>query len=61
MIREFYAVIARDEDDLFVGEVPQLRACYTQGLTLDELLRNIQEVVKMCLEAYSVSDCAMPN
>jgi predicted RNase H-like HicB family nuclease len=54
MPREFYVVIERDEDGMFVGEAPQLRACYSQGRTLDELLQNIQEVVKMCLEELLV-------
>ncbi len=39
--QEFYVLIERDEDGTFVGEVPQLRGCYSQGKTLDELmLRN---------------------
>ena len=50
MKREYYVVIERDEDGFFVGEVPQLRACYTQGRTIDELLENIREVIEMCLE-----------
>jgi predicted RNase H-like HicB family nuclease len=50
MKREFYVLIERDEDGFFVGEVPQLRGCYTQGRTLDELLKNIQEVIELCLE-----------
>ena len=50
MVRDYYVVIERDEDGFFVGEVPQLRACYAQGRTLDELLQNIREVIAMCLE-----------
>ncbi len=49
MKREFYVVIERDEDGVFIGEVPQLRGCYTQGKTLDELMKNIQEVIDLCL------------
>ena len=48
--REFYVVIERDEDGYYVGEVPQLRACYTQGRTLDELMENIREAIELCLE-----------
>ena len=48
--REFYVVIEKDEDGFFVGEVPQLRGCYTQGKTLDELMVNIKEVIELCLE-----------
>ncbi len=50
MKREFYVLIEQDEDGFFVGEVPQLRGCYTQGRTMDELLSNIREVIEMCLE-----------
>lgn len=48
--KEFYVVIERDEDGIYVGEVPQLKACYSQGKTVDELMKNIREVIKMCLE-----------
>ena len=49
-MREFYVVIERDEDGLYIGEVPQLPACYSQGATLDELLQNMKEVILLCLE-----------
>jgi predicted RNase H-like HicB family nuclease len=49
-VREFYVVIERDEDGTYVGEVPQLRACYSQGSTLDELMANIREAIELCLE-----------
>ena len=48
--REFYVIIEKDEDGFFVGEVPQLNACYSQGRTVDELLENIKEVIRLCLE-----------
>jgi len=48
--REFYVVIEKDEDGFFVGEVPQLKCCYTQSKTLDERMTNIKEVIEMCLE-----------
>ena len=43
-------VIEKDEDGFYVGEVPQLRACYTQGRSLDELMEGLKEVIKLCLE-----------
>ncbi len=58
MKREFYVVIERDEDGFYVGQVPGLRACYSQGRTIDELLENIKEVVAMCLEE---TDGPMPE
>jgi len=51
MKREFYVMIEQDEDGLYVGEVPQLKGCYSQGRTLDELMENIREVIALCLEA----------
>ncbi len=50
MKKDLYVVIERDEDGLYVGEVPGLRACYSQGKTIDELLINIKEVIFLCLE-----------
>jgi predicted RNase H-like HicB family nuclease len=50
MNKEFYIFIEKDEDGYFVGEVPQLKACYSQGKTIDELLQNMQEVIAMALE-----------
>lgn len=48
--REFYVIIERDEDRYYVGEVPQLRACYSQGETIEELMENMKEVIELCLE-----------
>jgi predicted RNase H-like HicB family nuclease len=48
--REFYVIIERDEDGYYVGEVPQLKACYSQGKTIDELMANIKEVIELCLQ-----------
>lgn len=48
--REFYVIIERDEDGCYVGEVPRLRAWYSRGGTLDELVVNIGEVIELCLE-----------
>jgi predicted RNase H-like HicB family nuclease len=56
MKREFYVVIEQDEDGIFVGEVPQLPGCYTQGHTLDELMNNIREVIELCLEELTENE-----
>jgi predicted RNase H-like HicB family nuclease len=47
--REFYVIIERDEDGYYIGEVPYLKACYSQGETIDELMANMKEVIQ-CLE-----------
>ncbi len=48
--QEFYVIVERDEDGYYVGEVPQLKACYSQGETIDELIENIKEVIELCFE-----------
>jgi predicted RNase H-like HicB family nuclease len=48
--REFYVVIEEGADGYYVAEVPQLRGCYTQAQTLDELMARVKEVIQLCLE-----------
>ena len=47
----FTVIIEKDEDGFYVAEVPDLRGCYTQGKTLEEVMKNIREVIELCLEA----------
>lgn len=48
--QDYYVLIERDEDGYYIGEVPQLQGCYSQGETLDELMSNIKEAISLCLE-----------
>jgi len=61
MKQDFYVVIERDEDGFYVGEVPHLHACYSQGRTLDELMKNIREVIELCLEEQGESGETFPE
>ncbi len=49
-MHNFTVLIEKDEDGMFVGSVPTLKGCHTQGKTMDELLENIKEVIELCLE-----------
>lgn len=50
-MRDFTAVIERCQDTgLFVGYVPGFPGAHSQGETLDELQRNLAEVIEMLLE-----------
>jgi len=50
-MRSFTAVIEQDADTgLYVGYVPGFPGAHSQGETLDELQRNLHEVVEMLLE-----------
>ena len=47
---DFYVIIERDENGMYIGEAPALPACYSQGRTIDELMVNMREVIALCLE-----------
>ena len=50
-MRTYTAVVERDPDTgLFVGYVPGFAGAHSQGATLDELNKNLSEVVAMLLE-----------
>jgi predicted RNase H-like HicB family nuclease len=48
--RKFTVLIEKDEDGYYVATVPALRGCYTQAKSLDTLMKNVREVVELCLE-----------
>lgn len=50
-MRTFTAYIEWDpETRLYVGIVPGVPGAHTQGKTLDELQKNLKEVLELCLE-----------
>ncbi len=48
--KQFPIIVERDADDFYVVECPTFSGCYSQGKTLDEALKNIHEVISLCLE-----------
>jgi len=50
MKREFTVIVEKGEDNYYIGSVPELKGCHTQGKTLDELMTNIKEAIKLCLD-----------
>lgn len=51
MMRTFTAVVERDPDTgLYVGYVPGFPGAHSQAETLDELNRNLREVIELLLE-----------
>lgn len=46
----FPVVMSRGEDGYYIVQCPTLPGCVTQGKTLDEALKNIKEVIELCLE-----------
>ena len=46
----FTVLIERDENGVYIGSVPALDACYTQGETIEILMDRVREVIELCLE-----------
>lgn len=45
----FTVYIEQDEDGVFIGSIPTIPSCYAQGKTQEEMLKNLQEVLRLCL------------
>jgi predicted RNase H-like HicB family nuclease len=56
-MRKIIAYIERDlETGLYVGTVPEITGAHTQAETLDELQKNLKEVIELCLEEMTSED-----
>tara|TARA_B100000745_G_scaffold299783_1_gene251490 strand:+ start:6279 stop:6494 length:216 start_codon:yes stop_codon:yes gene_type:complete len=49
MDKQYVAYIEKDEDGIFVGSVPSVPGCYTEGDTYKEVTENLQQVLKLCI------------
>ncbi len=58
MSRTFTAVLHK-EDDLFVAECPEV-GTVSQGATIDEAVRNLQEATQLYLEEFPLEDVGRP-
>ncbi len=51
---KFTAEITRDNEvNQYIGIIPGLPGAHTQAPTLDELYKNLQDVVQLCLQEMS--------
>ena len=61
-MRTFSAYVEWDpETKLYVGIVPGLPGAHTQAATLDELQKNLREVLQLCLEEFKGSLDVLPH
>ena len=61
-MRTFSAYVEWDpETKLYVGVIPGIPGAHTQGASLDELQRNLKEVLELCLEEYKGSLDDLPH
>lgn len=47
--RSFAVYIEQDEDGVFIGSIPSIPGCHAQGDTEEEMLKNLEEVLQLCL------------
>lgn len=47
-MKSYTVYIEQDEDGIFIGSVPSVPGCHTEGKTLDELMTNLKEAVSLC-------------
>lgn len=45
----FTVYIEQDEDGTYIGSIPSVPSCYAEGKTQEEMLKNLSEVLKLCL------------
>lgn len=53
-ISDYTVIIEQDEDGIYVAKVPDISGCYTQGKTVEEVIKRIKEAIQTCLEAEKV-------
>jgi predicted RNase H-like HicB family nuclease len=52
-VKTYTAYVELDvETGLYIGIVPGIPGAHTQAATLDELQKNLKEVLELCLEEY---------
>lgn len=45
----FTVYIEQDEDGMFTGSISAVPSCYAEEKTQKEMLKNLQQVLKLCL------------
>ena len=61
MSTEYTIVIEKDEDGYYVGSVPGLPGCHTQGKSIDQLLERMEEAIALWLEVEGEEGEDAPN
>ena len=56
----YRVLIEQDEDGMFVGEVPSLPGCISQGKTRNELLDNVREAIEGYIESLEAHGEPVP-
>ena len=52
----YIVIFTQEEDGSFSGLVPELPGCFSQGRTLPEAKKNIQEAIELYLEDETIEE-----
>lgn len=50
-VLNYRVIVEQDEDGVFIASVPSLQGCHTEGETFEEVLKNIEDVIKLHIKA----------
>ena len=50
------AIIEKGSDGYFTATVPELKSCYTQAKTIEEIYPRIREVIELCIEEEGIPE-----
>jgi predicted RNase H-like HicB family nuclease len=53
---QFTVYIEQDESGKYIGSIPSVPSCYSEGETKDELMQNLAEVLRLCLRNIDKSN-----
>ena len=48
---KFRIIIEQDEDGIYIASCLALQGCYSQGSTIEEAKKNIEEAIRLHIEA----------
>lgn len=49
-------IIEQDEDGVYIVSCPLFKGCHSYGDTIEEAMKNIREVIDMCLEETKLEE-----
>jgi predicted RNase H-like HicB family nuclease len=60
-MHEFQVIVEQDEAGFYVAECPALKACYAQGRSFEEVIKNIRDVIALCLVDLRARGAEIPR
>ncbi|MCU0469366.1 MAG: type II toxin-antitoxin system HicB family antitoxin [Arcicella sp.] len=59
--RTYRVVISKDEDGIYVADIPTLKHCVSYGSTIEEAMQNIQEALEGVLLVMEEEGLQIPD